>query len=385
MFLIQERVFTRHFSSVDSEFLCPICLEAMKDIVLTSCGHHFCEACLTQHLASNPTCPLDRSPLPSKDDFFRDKAMERKMGALQIVCPNKCDWNGSLSTIKQHIATCPLEQITCCLGCNANFIRKEEEFHKISSCPKRKVNCEHCSKEINFEDLEEHFIVCSKFPIKCKHGCVEKFTRENETPHYLQCPLQIINCQFKPSGCQVALPRHKMENHLQVAMNTHLLLLQQEIIKMNNGFQEFTQVVLAQLQEQHDLIKQLIVTKQVSGLQLLYGDSHRGKGLYIIDQRNVGCLILSSNGWIICSMDGKTGCLWYDQAEKPSYDGMWDPKGTLLDWNGPSVSVDKWNWNLQQNLVTITNTIHTDVSIIVNLTANTLTYKNKKGHFDIIK
>jgi len=330
-------------------------------------------------------CPLDRSPL-TYGDYFRDKAMERKMGALQIVCPNKCNWNGPLSSIQQHLVTCPLEQITCSLGCNAKFIRKEEEYHKTSSCPKRKVNCNHCSKEVISQDLEDHFVVCSKFPINCKNSCEEKLIRENENQHYLQCPLQIVKCPFEPSGCHITLPRHKMENHLQVANNTHLLLLQQEIIKINNGFQDFSHLVLVHIQEQQEAIKQLLNAKQVSRLQLLYGDSYRGKGLYIIDQKNVGCLILSSNGWIICSMDGKTGCLWYDKEEKPSYDGKWEPKGTLMDWNKPTKTiVDKWNWNLQQNLVTISNTVHSDVSIIVDLTANTLTYKNKKGSFEIIK
>ena len=40
---------------------CPICLEPKKDEVKTTCGHIFCNGCITEALKLNPECPLCRT------------------------------------------------------------------------------------------------------------------------------------------------------------------------------------------------------------------------------------------------------------------------------------------------------------------------------------
>ncbi|KAJ7555086.1 hypothetical protein O6H91_05G021900 [Diphasiastrum complanatum] len=42
---------------VDKDFLCPICMQTMKDAFLTACGHSFCYMCIMTHLNNKKNCP----------------------------------------------------------------------------------------------------------------------------------------------------------------------------------------------------------------------------------------------------------------------------------------------------------------------------------------
>ncbi|KAG0560988.1 hypothetical protein KC19_9G028300 [Ceratodon purpureus] len=44
-------------SVVDKDFLCPICIQTMKDAFLTACGHSFCYMCIMTHLSNKSNCP----------------------------------------------------------------------------------------------------------------------------------------------------------------------------------------------------------------------------------------------------------------------------------------------------------------------------------------
>ncbi len=50
---------TRRKSKVefDKDFLCPICIQTMRDAFLTACGHSFCYVCITTHLGNRSNCP----------------------------------------------------------------------------------------------------------------------------------------------------------------------------------------------------------------------------------------------------------------------------------------------------------------------------------------
>lgn len=43
--------------AVDKDFLCPICIQTMKDAFLTACGHSFCYMCIMTHLSNKSNCP----------------------------------------------------------------------------------------------------------------------------------------------------------------------------------------------------------------------------------------------------------------------------------------------------------------------------------------
>ncbi|GMH15771.1 hypothetical protein Nepgr_017612 [Nepenthes gracilis] len=42
---------------LDKEFMCPICMQIIKDAFLTACGHSFCYMCIVTHLRDKNDCP----------------------------------------------------------------------------------------------------------------------------------------------------------------------------------------------------------------------------------------------------------------------------------------------------------------------------------------
>ena len=44
-------------AELDKDFLCPICMQIIKDAFLTSCGHSFCYMCIVTHLQNKSDCP----------------------------------------------------------------------------------------------------------------------------------------------------------------------------------------------------------------------------------------------------------------------------------------------------------------------------------------
>ncbi|KAK4784431.1 hypothetical protein SAY86_018799 [Trapa natans] len=73
-------------SDLDKDFLCPICMQIIKDAFLTSCGHSFCYMCIITHLRNKNDCPCCGHYLTSNQifpNFMLDKLL-RKTTARQI-------------------------------------------------------------------------------------------------------------------------------------------------------------------------------------------------------------------------------------------------------------------------------------------------------------
>ncbi|CAH3182190.1 unnamed protein product [Porites evermanni] len=87
-------------SLIDEDLQCSICYLALREPVLTRCGHRFCRQCLDRHMARTPVstlrifidrqksqqqvvnCPIDRERLAHRKDIFPDKATGRKILSL---------------------------------------------------------------------------------------------------------------------------------------------------------------------------------------------------------------------------------------------------------------------------------------------------------------
>ena len=74
----------------------PVCLQIMlKDISLTSCGHHFCTSCIKRIHGSCPTCR------GTSYQIFPDIGRQHYIRGLKVYCSNKkdgCTWKGELKT-----------------------------------------------------------------------------------------------------------------------------------------------------------------------------------------------------------------------------------------------------------------------------------------------
>ncbi|KAI3440906.1 uncharacterized protein J3R85_002937 [Psidium guajava] len=71
---------------LDRDFLCPICMQVIKDAFLTSCGHSFCYMCIITHLRNKSDCPCCGNFLNSNQifpNFMLDKLL-KKTSARQV-------------------------------------------------------------------------------------------------------------------------------------------------------------------------------------------------------------------------------------------------------------------------------------------------------------
>lgn len=72
---------------LDKDFLCPICMQVMRDAFLTSCGHSFCYSCITTHLANKLNCPCCAHFL-TQDQLFPNFLLNKllkKAAASQVA------------------------------------------------------------------------------------------------------------------------------------------------------------------------------------------------------------------------------------------------------------------------------------------------------------
>ena len=110
----------RLFTEVLEEFLCDICLEALKNPkMLEKCGHIFCNECLLGLLdKADSSCPLDRKAF-NKECIVRPIPVFLSIyHKLQIKCefwPN-CEEQINVHNYDSHCENCsfnPLNMLTC--------------------------------------------------------------------------------------------------------------------------------------------------------------------------------------------------------------------------------------------------------------------------------
>ncbi|XP_043689265.1 E3 ubiquitin-protein ligase COP1-like [Telopea speciosissima] len=70
----------------DKDFLCPICMQVIKDAFLTACGHSFCYMCIITHLHNKNDCPCCGHYLTNNQLFpnFLLNKLLKKTTARQI-------------------------------------------------------------------------------------------------------------------------------------------------------------------------------------------------------------------------------------------------------------------------------------------------------------
>ncbi|XP_050206740.1 E3 ubiquitin-protein ligase COP1 isoform X1 [Mercurialis annua] len=72
-------------SEADKDFLCPICMQIIKDAFLTACGHSFCYMCIITHLRNKNDCPCCTQYLTTNQLFpnFLLQKLLKKASARQ--------------------------------------------------------------------------------------------------------------------------------------------------------------------------------------------------------------------------------------------------------------------------------------------------------------
>ena len=146
-------------------------------------GHSFCHQCITQWLANNTICPVDRAPCGS---LVRNRAVEGAIAKKLMKCPSStshpggCSWTGPTSSLQDHLPRCDMKVVECDFkyrGCIFRAYQREIAQHRLI-CPHRTVKCSCCVMEIPHGDLSAHDEICVGKMVPCPNNCglmVERF------------------------------------------------------------------------------------------------------------------------------------------------------------------------------------------------------------------
>ncbi|XP_067003610.1 TNF receptor-associated factor 6 [Anabrus simplex] len=67
-------------NQLEARFECPICLQCLREPVLTSCGHRFCSDCIKDWLRRDRSCcPVDGKIINKDNDLFPDNFTRREI------------------------------------------------------------------------------------------------------------------------------------------------------------------------------------------------------------------------------------------------------------------------------------------------------------------
>ncbi|XP_065667325.1 TNF receptor-associated factor 6-A isoform X4 [Hydra vulgaris] len=141
---------------LSDEHECPVCKMALREPILTLCGHRLCLSCSEEMRKRNNgvlLCPLDNTNLNS-EKTFPDRAIERAILQLKVRCNNfskHCQWTGELKAINNHLTSCEYEEVRCpYIQCSTSLLRKELNDHIETQCIYRFITCQHCNEKIQF-------------------------------------------------------------------------------------------------------------------------------------------------------------------------------------------------------------------------------------------
>ncbi|XP_062401651.1 E3 ubiquitin-protein ligase NRDP1-like [Sardina pilchardus] len=121
---------------VDEDLLCPICSGVLEEPVqATDCEHAFCNACITQWISQQSTCPVDRSQVTLAQLQPVPRIMRNMLSKLQLSCDNSafgCTAVLRLSQLQSHLRECehnPKKPVMCERGCGLEIPKDELAQH----------------------------------------------------------------------------------------------------------------------------------------------------------------------------------------------------------------------------------------------------------------
>jgi E3 ubiquitin-protein ligase NRDP1 len=104
----EQRLFTEK-EKLEKYLTCPICQDIFEDPYRITCGHTYCQKCLTQWEKTSKFCPLCRK-IYNKRYSGRDLLAQTMINDAIVTCIYKgCPWKEKLSKLQNHIDSCLFE------------------------------------------------------------------------------------------------------------------------------------------------------------------------------------------------------------------------------------------------------------------------------------
>jgi hypothetical protein len=257
-----------NFDVLRGKYICGVCHHVARIDGMKQCAadrHCYCGKCeatyrATERNAIHVECMLCREtgnrPITSAESSTVYVLKE----LIQMDCPtttllpqpsnngpDKCNWQGTLSQLGQHVReVCP-NVLVVCPDCGANMYRLHLLDHR-AECPNRKVQCtyEGCQWRGRPHLLDAHLSVCDRVSVQCPY-CNETMplaTKQQhinifhsatcelcgvryinvltnaQAEHRKRCSLTDVPCPYFRVGCspnctgrlrRAELPRHTLE------------------------------------------------------------------------------------------------------------------------------------------------------------------------------
>ena len=217
---------------VPDRLKCNICSLPSRDPhKSTCCGDIFCKSCLDHDKKAAATTNNACKTCGKKFETFPDRAVDNEIQELHVHCTNKvkgCMWKCKLKNINNHLGynkNCQFEEVMCPNECGKMMERRHLTNHLKTACPRRKVNCKYCHDTGEHQFIEsQHKEECPKLPLPCPNKCeVGSVLREDMEAHMKECPLEMIQCEYRNVGCNVKIARKDQQKHNKEKMEEHLM------------------------------------------------------------------------------------------------------------------------------------------------------------------
>lgn len=231
---------------VDPKYLCGICKRVLRNPIQSYCGHRFCKFCIDPLLSSEepqkcPCCVAEKTEneysILKRSETFPDNATKREFHVLPAHCPNEdCNWKGTFKEYERHENRCEFKLIHCVCGQSISASRYSDHLENV--CPKREVQCAHCSATYPFEEDSSHKENCPNIPLKCTLCGREGILREQMEAHVNldrgDCTAPRVMCPF---GCSYVSPS-MLAQHLDTNIVRHVNWLRERVDGMGDSPRE---------------------------------------------------------------------------------------------------------------------------------------------------
>ncbi|XP_065674987.1 TNF receptor-associated factor 3-like isoform X2 [Hydra vulgaris] len=244
-----ENLYAEKFGGYDVHFLqelldeleCPVCKMALREPILTMCGHRICLSCSEEMRKRNNgvlICPLDNTIL-KPEQIFPDKAIERAILQLKVKCNNflkNCQWTGELKTINNHLRTCEYQEVKCLNEqCLTSLLRNELSNHMETKCIYRLITCQHCNQKIFFCNKQTHLETCECLPTYCENQCGMKILLKEKSSHIINsCANTIVSCQYLSIGCNFKGMKKEQDSHNNSSIQNHFSMAISKVSALEN-------------------------------------------------------------------------------------------------------------------------------------------------------
>ena len=234
---------------------------------------------------------------------------KREVNALCVKCDNvgrSCEWEGTVGTLEEHVATCDFTPVPCPKKCKQNdvirkIMRKDLEEHLNEQCLNRDYKCEYCEKKDSYINITDvHDRKCEEKVIPCPNAeCTETIKRLNLKNHLVKdCQYTVISCKLRSIGCDVEMKRKDMGAHEQDD-KAHFHKALNTVVKLQDDLQSATETIKS-LQEKYDNIvnKRKSFTFKLTEYRTkkLFGTEFNPSSFYTSTDGYKMCIIVYPNG-----------------------------------------------------------------------------------------